>query len=703
MKSKKFPAVAVCGLVAVTGPALAQDDEQEQVDEIVVTALPLGKTVEALTQPTTVLSGDDLARSQDISLGETIADELGVSSTYFGPVASRPVIRGQAGERVQVLSNGLDSLDVSALSEDHAVTIDNLLADHVEIVRGPATLIYGSSAAAGIVNVVDSRIHTSPLESDFSGAVSVTSDSALGSNAGAAKIDFGDETFIGHFDFMRRSSDDVEIPGFAESAILRQMEAEEAGEEGEEEENEGFIENSASETESSAFGFSLLGSGDNFLGFSVSNYETNYGLPGGHGHEHGEEHDEDHDEDHGDEDHGEEHGEEEEEVVSIDLEQTRYEVRGQLGLGGFFDAARLSLAHTDYEHTEFEGAEVGTVYQNEGTDIRIDLLQKESDVLAGTVGLHYKELDFDAVGEEAFVPPSDSEQLGIYAFQEWTVSDRLVLQGSARFENQTITTADFPEYDESAFGASVGTLFDLTDTLVLSANLALTERHPNSTELYANGPHVAVERFERGSVTLGNGVLDKETSTNIDVTLRGDYDRFTWAVTAFHNDVSDYILLSPTAEEEDGFQVFDFRQSDAELYGLEAEALFDIINTEGRHLHARVFGDFVHAEEDNGNYLPRITPMRLGASLHFAQDQFDASVSVVNYSEQEKVALNELPTDSYTMVDAELSYRFGQPNMLVYLRGLNLGDEDARRHTSPLKDVAPLPGRSIRLGLRMDF
>ena len=696
MKSKQFPAVAVCGLVAVTGPAFAQeDDEHHQVDEIVVSALPLGKTVEALTQSTTVLTGDVLAKSQDISIGETISGELGVSSTYFGPVASRPVIRGQAGERVLVLSNGLDSLDASALSEDHAVTVDNLLASRVEIVRGPATLIYGSNAAGGIVNVVDSRIHESPLDTNVSGAVSLTSDSALGSNAGAVKLDFGNETLVGHFDFSRRSSDDVEIPGFAESAILRQMEAEEEGEEGEEEETQGFIENSASETESSAFAFSFLGSDDNFLGFSVSNYETNYGIPGGHGHEHGEEHDEDHG--------GEEHGEEEEELVSIDMDQTRYEVRGQLGLGGFFEAARLSYAHTDYEHTEFEGTEVGTIYENQGTDVRVELLQKASDVLAGTIGLHYKEVQLNAIGEEAFVPASETEQLGVYAFQEWTVSNRLTLQGSARFENQTITTADFPEYDESSFGASVGSLFDLTDSLVLAANVALTERHPNATELYAFGPHVAVERFERGSVALGDGVLDKETSTNIDVTLRGDHSLFEWAVTAFHNDVSDYILLSPTAEEEDGFQVFDFRQSDATLYGLEAEALFDIIREGDRHLHARVFGDFIHAEESNGNYLPRTTPMRLGASLHFTQDQFDAKVSVTNHSEQEKVALNELPTDSYTMVDAEVSYRFGEPNMLVYLSGLNLGDEDARRHTSPLKDVAPLPGRSIRLGFRMDF
>lgn len=690
MKTKSFPAIAACSLVAVNGNAVAQeDDEHHQVDEIVVSAIPLERTVEALSQSTAVIAGDALARKQDISIGEVVDGELGVSATYFGPVSSRPVIRGQYGERVLVLANGLDSLDASALSEDHATSVDSLLASHVEIIRGPATLIYGSGAAGGIVNVVDSRIHETGLESNLSGAVSFTTDSALDSDATALKVDFGDDLFVGHFDYMKRSSGEVEIPGFAESDILMRMEGEEEGDE----ESFGFIENSDSETEASALGFSYIGSDGNFLGFAVSSYETNYGIPG---HSHGHEHDHD-------EEHEGEHGGEEEETIRIDLDQNRYEVRGQLALGGMFEAARLSLASTDYAHTEFEGASVGTVYKTDGTDLRIDFLQKASDRLAGTIGLQYKEVALDAIGEEAFVPASETEQIGLYAFQEWSVSNRWVLQGSARVERQTITTAAFDDYENSSVGASIGSIFDLSDSLKLSANLAVTERHPNATELYAFGPHVAVERFERGAVALGNGELDNETSTNVDVTLRGELDRFTWAVTAFHNDVADYILLSPTMEEEDGLPVYDFRQADATLYGMEAELLTDILRLGDRHMHVRLFGDFVHAEESNGNYLPRITPNRFGASLHYSDRGFDASVSAVRHSSQTRLAENELPTDGYTMVDAELSYRFGSPNLLVYLRGVNLGDEEARRHTSPLKDLAPLPGRSMRVGLRMDF
>ena len=216
------------GVTAAAASAFADDnttDEHHQLEEIVVTATPLRRTVETLAQPTAVLSGDALARKQAASIGETIANELGVSATYFGPVASRPVIRGQFGERVDVLSNGLSSLDASALSEDHAVALDNHLAERIEIVRGPATLLYGSGAAGGIVNVIDSRIHEQALDAPLSGALSLGTDSAIGKTAGALRIDAGTENIIGHLDYSRISTDNINIPGFAEGFVSVQDEA----------------------------------------------------------------------------------------------------------------------------------------------------------------------------------------------------------------------------------------------------------------------------------------------------------------------------------------------------------------------------------------------------------------------------------------------------------------------------------------------
>ena len=687
------PVVAALPLTHSIAADEGTEDEHHILDEIIVAATPLERTVEQLAQPTSVLTGDALVKKQAASIGETLADELGVSASYFGPVASRPIIRGQFGERVRVLSNGLDALDASALSEDHAVGLDSILAESVEIVRGPATLLYGSGAAGGIINVVDSRIATAPLNKPWSGAIALNGDSALGTRSGALKIDAGTADVAWHLDWFRRDTDDIEIPGFAESKLLRALEeAEEHDEDeehGEEEEAFGEVENTDSEVEGGAAAVTLTGE-DGYIGLSVSRYDSNYGIPG---HEH------------------EEEGgaaEEEEETVRIDLEQIRYDVQAEYRLEGFLRQARLRVARNDYRHVELEGDEIGTRFDTDGTDARLEFRHRPLGDWEGAFGIQVKDVGFSAVGDEAYVPSSDTSQLGFFVFEELALSDSWVFQTSARIEQQEISTNAFPNYDESAFGASLGSIWSLPNDLTLSANLAFTERHPNATELYADGGHVAVQRYERGSLnpdnTFGTRELDKEVSTNFDLTLRGEIDRFEWVITGFINQVDNYILLSPTAEVIDDFQVFDFHQRDVELYGFEGELLFDIFDNENGHLHARLFGDYVHGEEErSGAYLPQLTPLRWGAGLHYVRDNMDASIDFAYNDQQSKYATNELPTESYTMVNAEFSWTFDKPELLVFVRGTNLGDEDARRHTSPLKELVPLPGRSVTLGMRLDF
>ncbi len=683
--------LAVFTLAAVTlqAEAKAQEeaaDEHHVIDEIIVEAAPLPRSVLGLTQPTAVISGDDLTRKQSASIGETIADELGVNSTYFGPIASRPVIRGQYGERILMLSNGLSALDASALSEDHAVSLDSALADRVEIVRGPATLLYGSGASGGIVNIVDSRIYRDPLPNNFAGAVKLGTDSALGKESAAIKLAFGNENVIGHVDYMTRSTDDIEIPGFAESAILRALEEEEGGEE--EEEQFGTVENTDSETDSGAAALTLRND-RGYIGLSVSMYETEYGVPGAHAHE---------EEEPGP---GEPPVEEEEEIIRIDMEQTRYDLRGEYAFDSFIENVSFKLARNDYEHVELEGEEVGTLYENTGTDLRLEL--QHGGLLTGAFGLQYKLLEFDAVGDEAFVPPSDTTQLALFAFEEWAVNEAWTLQGSARIERQEIDAPGLPDYDETAGGFKLGAIWSFNPNWNFAGNLSISERHPNSTELYARGPHLAVQRFELGSVIQGDGILDKELSQNLDLTLRAGYDRFEFSVTGFVNNVDDYIFLDPTIEVEDGLQVFNFVQADAELYGFEAEALFELYEQEQTHFHVRVYSDYTRGELADGGNLPRIPPLRYGLSLHYRYAGFDAAVSATRVDEQDETVIGELPTDAYTMVDAEASYRFDNPNVYLFLRGTNLGDEDARRHSSPLKDFVPLPGRSLVAGLRWDF
>ena len=698
------------GLTAVLSfstPVFAQqEDEHHSLDEIVVSATPLQRTVERLALPADVIAGDELARQQADSIGETLASQLGVSASYFGPVASRPVIRGQFGERVRVLSNSLDVLDASALSEDHAVSLDSILADRIEIIRGPATLLYGSGAAGGIVNVVDSRIHDKPLDDNFSGAVALGTASATDARTGAVKLDVGNDNVIAHFDWFRRETSNVEIPGFAESDLFRALEEaeeeeghdEEEEEEGHDEEEEAFgsVDNSSSETDGLAAALTFLGD-RGFIGVSYSQYDSDYGVPGGHGHEEEEEEEEE-----------EGHDEEEEEEVTIGLEQERIDINGRLDLGGAIEHVKFRLARNDYGHIEFEGDEVGTVFDTDGTDLRIEAKHRNIGALEGAVGLQYKLIDFTAIGDEAFVPSSETRQLSVFAFEELALNEDWVIQASARVERQDISDISepsAPDHDDTAWGASIGGIWSANDALTFAANLAFTERNPNATELYASGPHIAVQRVERGSVTQGQGLLDKETSTNLDLTLRGRFGRSEFSVTGFINDVDDYIVLRPTDEfdDEEELQIFDYAQTDVQFVGFEAEFLVDIIETDNGHMHARLFSDFVYGEEDNGAYLPRVPPLRVGAGLHFRGDAIDASVEASRYSKQDKIAVNEIPTDSYTLLQAEASYRFPEQGVLVFLRGTNLGDEDARRHSSPLKDTVPLPGRSVHLGLRWDF
>ena len=672
-------AAGIVGGAGLVSADESRPDEHHILDEVIVAATPLERTVEELAQPTSVLGGDALAKKQAASIGETLAGELGVSASYFGPIASRPVIRGQFGERVRVLSNALDSLDASALSEDHAVTVDSILAERVEIVRGPATLLYGSGAAGGLVNVVDSRIAESPLETAFSGAASANFDTAAGIESGALKLDFGSKNVAAHVDGFRRNTDDIEIPGYAESKVLRQLEAEDG--ELEAHEADGVVENTSSETDGLAAAIAVT-SANAYLGFSVSGQDSLYGIPGHH-----------HDEDAG-----------VDETVRIDLDQTRYELRGGRDFDGRIQRAELRVARNDYTHAELEGDEVGTRFDTSGTDLRMELRHRPIGNFEGAVGVQYKAIDFRAVGDEAFVPGSDTRQVGLFAFEEYAVNDTWTIQASARLEGQRLRSPGQREYDDWASGASIGSIWSISNRISLSANVSFTERHPNATELFADGPHVAVQRYERGSVTSGAGYFDKEASTNLDLTLRGVTERLEWTVTGFLNRVDDYILLSPTGLEIDSLPAFDYVQKDVEMFGFEAEVLVDLFATAMGHLHARAFADTVYGEETvSGEYLPRLPPLRWGVGLHFTTDRADLSVDATFHSGQDKLAGNELRTASFGLVNAEASYTFADNDLLVFLRGTNLADADARRHTSPLKDIVPLPGRSLHVGLRWYF
>ena len=661
-------AVASALSVAVCSVASAQE---ARVEEVVVTSTALHENPLEVAQPTEVVSGDELRRQVAASLGETLSGELGVSSTYFGPSASQPVIRGLGGYRVQVLQDGAAALDASSLSQDHAVSIESVVSQQIEIIKGPAALLYGSGAAGGLVNVVTTRIPRAVPDA-FGGAVELRGDTASDERTGAASVDGGLGMVAIHADYFDRETDHVEIAEFAQSPRLRRA-VEAAGEPTNDAQHE--LANSESDARGGALGGSIVGDAG-FVGLSWNRFESTYGIPV-------------------------------EETAFIDMQQDRLDARGEWSAGGnWLDTLHVSAALSDYEHTEFEAPGVpGTRFEQDAYEIRLAADHHWSSAWRGTIGAQYVDNDFAALGEEAFVPPALTRTSSVFAFEERHF-DRVTLEFGARAERQTIDPeGELSDYDETALNASAGMVYKLTDAHALAVNITRTERHPQSAELYADGPHIAAGRVE-----IGNASLDREMALTADVSLRGT-GSIEWTLSAFYNDYADYIYLSPTGEidigeeEEAGLPVYQYLQGGAKLYGYEAEVIVPLIASTSNELHLRLASDYVRGKLDNGDNLPQMPPLRFGVGLHYEAGAWHAGLDLLRNADQEDVIDNELPTDAFTMLNVDVSYRvpIGKKSALIFLRGTNLLDEDARLATSPLKDVAPLPGRSLHLGVRAEL
>jgi iron complex outermembrane recepter protein len=671
--------------------ALAQHLELE---EIIVTASPLRVGATDLVQAAIVLSGEDLSRRVASSLGETLASQPGMTASFFGPRASRPIIRGLAGERVLMLQNGVAALDVSNLSPDHSVGIEEILADQVEVLKGPSTLLYGSGAVGGVVNVVDGRIPSRELEG-WSGVGELRGETVDDEMSAAGRVDGRVGAFGLHAHGYYRETDDYDIPGYAWSKFARR----EALEHGEEPDlTRGVVTNSDSETKGGAIGLAWFGDGVT-VGLSWARHETDYGLPGPGEHAHEEEEfaagrskvaavatgEDLH---------------EEEELIRIDQTQDRFDFKAEWsGLGGFVDNVLLRAAYNDYEHAELEGAEIGTLFEQTGLDTRLHVGHAPLAGWAGTLGVQYTDTDLEAFGAEAYVPPSQTQAYSLFLIERQRF-DRLTVDFGGRLERQEIDTeAGLRDYSGTAFTLAGGLLWDFNDALKGALQLTHSERHPQAAELYANGPHLAVGRFEIGDDRLGT-----ETANTIDLGLRREGDVH-WHVSLFYSDFGDYIYVEPTGEEEDGLPVYQYLQADAEFYGFEAEIEFPLAKLAGGALEGRLGADYVRGKLSRGGDLPQIPPVRLLAALEYDRGPLHAAVDLQWFDEQTDTARDETPTDGGTLLGAELSYRWETrgPGVLVFLRASNLLDEELRRHSSPLKDYLPLPGRSLLLGIRAGF
>ncbi len=714
-------AILVAAVVAANS-VYAEDKPMEHV----LVSVPIHKSEAETALPVTVLTGEELQRAAATTIGETLGNKPGIANSSFGPGVGRPVIRGQQGPRAITLQNGTLSADVSSLSPDHGVTVEALLADSIEVLRGPSTLLYGGGAIGGVVNVIDNRVPRTAIDG-VDGGVEYRYDDASDMDSGVGRLDAGNGTWALHLSGTTRETDDLDIPGKAidEAAVEEQEELlhgheehdEEEGHEEEEVENtDGFIANTDTETDVYNIGFSYHQGDEGFVGFAVSQLESEYGIPpGAHGH-HEEEHheDEDHEEEeHEDEDHDEEEHDEEEENVRIDMEQTRYDAMVHLHNpgGSGIEVLRGFLTYTDYEHKELEGTEVGTRFDRETWEGRVELVHESIGEAHGVVGLQWRSDEFSATGEEAYIPETDSDELGLFLVEDFHSGDltfEVGLRGDwveRSPDAQTTGKEDF-----SLFSVSGSALWEVSDNWNAGLSLSRSSRAPTTEELFSNvdaqDPEDLVEHAAVGIIEVGDPDLDEEVSLNADLNLTWSGE-MSWAQLAvFYNQFEDYIFLLNSGEEVDETLIYLYTQDDAEFYGVEFDSDFHLFEVVGGDLSLGLSGDMIVGEFDDAGDVPRLPPLRVGAELNWRNDGFGAWVRVLNADDQDDPGDFETETDGYTRWDLGADYTLGlgdSTDLLFFVKWKNISDEEIRLSTSFLRNYAPEAGESIEAGLRLTF
>jgi iron complex outermembrane receptor protein len=687
--------IAVAGALAAPSMSVhaaesVQDPADMHIDlpAVTVTANPLGVSADELVPPVSVLNGNALMLQQNSTLGETLNGTPGVHSSYFGPNASRPVIRGLDGDRIRVLQNGVGALDASSLSPDHAVPIDPLAVEQIDVVRGPAALQYGGSAVGGVVNTIDNRIPRDPIEG-ISGRAETRIGGADNEHSTAGLVEAGNGTFAIHADGYMRDTDNLDIPGYARSARLRRTDPQP-------DEARGTLPNSASESKGGAIGFSLTGD-RGYAGLSFSQFDSTYGTVA-------------------------------EPNVHIDMRSSRVDFAGELrDIGSMIERVKVRLAHVDYQHQEVEGSTVGTTFSNQGWEGSIEATHGKLGPLSGVIGMQLHRSNFDAEGDEALIPKTQTDSKAVYIYEEmpFPALDALKLSFGTRVERVSVSSdgggPDDPNTGLPRFGIaedrsftpvsfSGGALYRLSETWALSGNLSHSERAPTYYELYSNGPHAATGQYEIGDSTLG-----VEKSNGLDMQLRWHQGPANFSVTGFYTRFQNYIAP---------FNTGNFRDTSGNLVGAGSDALAESIikavpavfkgfefaaktrlSESIGTLDLRFKGDYVRAtNSNNGDPLPRISPLRLGVGLDYALGRVTSSLDVTRNFAQHRIAENETPTDSYTMVNATLNYHWPTKfHIDTFAKATNLLNQDAREHTSVLKDIAPLGGRAVLFGLKAEF
>ncbi len=614
------------------------------------------------------LKGRELTKRRQTSIGDTLSSEAGVQSTSFGPNSGRPVIRGLDGDRIRVLQNSLGTLDASTQSLDHAIPVDTLTIDQMDIVRGPMSLLYGSSAVGGVVNLVTNRIHYSYEEGFFTKFLT-QGETVNNGMSSALHLNYGKNKWMFHIDGSTRNLGEQRIPGYARSSKVRKADplADEAKDK---------LPNSFNKQDNVAVAVSrILDRG--YYGVSFNHYNTLYGSVA-------------------------------DEEVSIDMTQNRFEFHGEYRPeNGLFRKIKLKSAQSDYFHREIEGGQTGTTFKNNGNETRVEGLNKSGD-LNGVTGVQSQIFKFSAKGEEAFLPKSQNTKIALFTFQQLSLGKH-ALRFGGRLENSEIekkSSDNFGASDEKSYlgmNASIGHCYDFSKKNTLETSLSYSERAPNFQELYANGDHLATSTFEQGDSTL-----IKEKATAFEVTYKNVSDKNEFTGSIYTQVFKDYISLNPTGgvSPGEGFAVYDYQQVDALFYGIDLDNRLEIGKLSRGALYFLNKFDLVRGKDtDSGKDLPRLSPPRISVGLEYASDSWTGDIEAQYVAQQTKTADFESSTEDYTLTNIGYTYHMvGNISSLdLFARVRNIFDVEARSHVSTLKEIAPLPGRNLIVGAQFQF
>ena len=665
----KYPTIFRVSLVFASSLSLFAQEGQasaQKLPPVVVKGTAIGEEKNP-TAPTLVLNDDAINLSSQNTIGSILAEIPGVSSSYFGPNASRPIVRGLEGDKLKITQNGTSTLDASSASPDHAVSVDPLTIRELQILRGPAALLYSSSILGGVVNVVDNRIPVERLPQQLTVSGRMGSVDGLRSSSLIAEGSLADFAF--HLDGFKKTTENLMTPV-------------------------GRIADTATDNKGAGFGVSSIGA-NGYIGLSYSGLNSSYGVA--------------------------------EPDILIGLRQRRWELAGSVSRpNDSFQSIEFNASRSDYTHTEFEAGVAGSTFTNQGWDSRIDLKLAKTESFDGSVGLQFGQFDFSVSGDEAFLPDTENGTSAAFgSFTQKLADPSLRLRYGFRIESAQVKASEWIHEGTSVTGYpadeanfvplsfSLALVKDLNPQWTSTLSLTTTERAPNYQELYADGPHVGTEAYE-----VGNRNLQKEKGVGVELELAKVNGPVTGAVSLFYNRFSSFIILErngygPTTSGPDyglggadELKRYDFVSVPADFYGSEVKVNFQLQDTPTTKLGLELFGDYVRASNrDTSEALPRISPGRIGTGLHGTIAEWNWRMDLAYHLAQNHIAPDETTTAGYTLLGASFSrdLKVSNANAQFTLRLTNLLNREARNASSFVKDTLPLPGRGIEAGLKLIF